>query len=92
MVRGEGNVVEQVESQSRYRSVSGGGRTRKIYRMGIDPIASGLDCRAYMDLRGLLDPASGFLREQISGFHDLLRQTPTSLFICCDGSQFQWPP
>jgi hypothetical protein len=34
-----------------------------------------------MDLRGLVDPASGFLREQMSGFHDLLRQKPTSLFI-----------
>jgi hypothetical protein len=27
-----------------------------------------------MDLRGLIDPASGFLREQISGFHYLLTQ------------------
>jgi hypothetical protein len=27
-----------------------------------------------MDLRGLVDPASGFLREQMSGFHDFLRQ------------------
>jgi hypothetical protein len=61
-------------------SVSGEG-TRKVCRVGIDPIASGLDCRACMDLRGLVDPTSGFLREQMSGFHDLLRQKPTSLFI-----------
>jgi hypothetical protein len=60
--------------------MSGGG-ARKVYGVDIDPIASGLDCRACMDLIGLVDPASGFLREQMSGFHDLLRQKPTSLFI-----------
>jgi hypothetical protein len=81
-MRGEGNVVEkgeQVAGQSQYRSVSGG--TRKVYEVGIDPIASGLDYRACMDLHGLVDPESGFLREQMSGFHDLLRQKPISLFI-----------
>jgi hypothetical protein len=49
--------------------------------MGIDPMASGLDCRACIDLRNLVDLASGSLREQMSGFHDLLRQKHTSLFI-----------
>jgi hypothetical protein len=34
-----------------------------------------------MDLRGFVDPASGFFREQMSGFHDLLRQNNTSLFM-----------
>jgi hypothetical protein len=34
-----------------------------------------------MDLRSLVDLASGFLREQKRGFHDLLRQKPISLFI-----------
>jgi penicillin V acylase-like amidase (Ntn superfamily) len=37
-----------------------------------------------MDLRGLVDLAScpgGFLREQKRGFHDLLRQNPTSIHI-----------
>jgi hypothetical protein len=49
--------------------------------MGIHTIASGLDCRACMDLRGLVDPVSGFLREHMRGLYDLLRQKPTSLFI-----------
>jgi hypothetical protein len=57
------------------------GGTRKVYLVGIEPIASGLDCRACMDLRGLVDPASHFLREQMRGFHDLLRQKPISLLI-----------
>jgi hypothetical protein len=37
-----------------------------------------------MDLSGLVDLVSSpgsFLREQMRGFHDLLRQNPTSLFI-----------
>jgi hypothetical protein len=49
--------------------------------VGIAPVASGLDCRACMYLRGLLDPVSGSLREQMRGFHDLLRPKPTSVHI-----------
>jgi hypothetical protein len=71
---------EQVAGQSLCRSVSGRGK-RKGYQVGINPKASGLGCRGCIDLRSLLDLASGFLREQMSGFRDLLRQKPTSLFI-----------
>jgi hypothetical protein len=39
-----------------------------------------------MDLRGLVDLASGFLREQMSGFHELLRQKHNSLFILLEWS------
>jgi hypothetical protein len=54
------------------------------YRASIDPVASWLSYRACIDLRSLVDLAScsgGFMREQMRGFHDLLRQKPTSLFI-----------
>jgi hypothetical protein len=60
-------------------SMSGG--TRKVYQVSIDPISAGLDCQACMVLCSLVDLASGFLREQMSGFHDFLRQKPTYLFI-----------
>jgi hypothetical protein len=76
-VRGDASA-----GQSRYRFVSG--KRRQGYRASIDPIASGLSCRACIDLRSLVYLAScsgGFLREQMRGFHDLLKQNPISLFI-----------
>jgi hypothetical protein len=53
-------------------------------QVDIDPVASGLSCRACIHLHSLVDLAScsgGFSREQMRGFHDLLRQKPTSQFI-----------
>jgi hypothetical protein len=47
----------------------------------LDPIASGLDCRACSYLHTFVDLASctrGFLRKQMIGFHDLLRQTAST--------------
>jgi hypothetical protein len=92
---GEGSVEmgEQVAGHSWYRSVLGG--TRKDYREGIDPVALGLNCQACIGLRSLVDVAlysGGFLREQMRGLHDLLRQIPPLCSYCCDGAQFQWPP
>jgi hypothetical protein len=71
---------EQLAGQSLYRSVSVG-ETRKGYQVSIDPIALGLDCPACVDLHSLVDLALCFFRVQMSGFHDLLRQKPTILFI-----------
>jgi hypothetical protein len=47
---------QQVAGQSRCRIVSEG--KRQGYRASIDPIASGLSCRACIDLRSLVDLAS----------------------------------
>jgi hypothetical protein len=62
---------EHVVSQSRYRGVSRG--TRESYRVCIDSIASGLNCRPCIDLRSLVDLVSCsrcILREQMRSFHD----------------------
>jgi hypothetical protein len=72
----------QVAGQNRNWIMSGGKRLG--YRASNDPIASGLSCRPCIDLRSLVDLASysrGVLRKQMRGFHDLLRQEPTSVFI-----------
>jgi hypothetical protein len=71
---------KQVAGQSYVRILSGW-ETRYPYLGGIDPIASGLDCQVCMDLCSLVELVSGFLREQMRGFHDLLRQKPISLFM-----------
>jgi hypothetical protein len=48
------------------------------------PNSLGAKLLRVIDVSSLVDLAScsgGFLREQMRGFHDLLRQNPTSLFM-----------
>jgi hypothetical protein len=50
-----------------------------------------------MDLGSLVGLMSGFLKEQMRGFHDLMRQKPMSLFIFLGWSSISiedtiWPP
>jgi hypothetical protein len=81
-VRGGGRVERgRTSSSQSWVRIWMGWEARYHCRAWIDPLASGLDCRACMHLRNLLDLASGFLREQMRCFHDLLRQKPISLFI-----------
>jgi hypothetical protein len=70
-------------------------RERQGYRESKDPVASCLTYQPCLDLRNLVDLTScsgGFLREQMRGFHDLLRQNPTSLFMLLGWNSSQWPP
>jgi hypothetical protein len=60
-----------------------GGIKDQGYQAGIDTVASWQVLPIVYDLHSIvnLTSCSDFLREQMRGFHDLLRHKPTCLFI-----------
>jgi hypothetical protein len=77
-------LVGSVEIKTRQPANTSGGLCQGLPRGHRHTVALLQVLPIVYDLRSVVDLAScsgDFLMEQIRGFHDLLRQKPTSLFI-----------